>query len=65
LKGRKIVEQCKKCEKKTMTGYCSVFDDPAFFWRDGKECWGFTNDPNWNKDFMQSLEQYKREHQNE
>lgn len=38
-----IIEQCKTAEclkHNKITGKCNVFREPAYQWRDGRECWG-------------------------
>lgn len=40
----KIVKQCKNCLKK-LGDECPVFLDPAYQWREGKKCFGYTDNP--------------------
>lgn len=41
---KEIVFQCNRCLKRA-GNKCSVFSDPAYQWRDGRQCFGYVDKP--------------------
>lgn len=37
-------EKCEGCFK-AEKGQCTIFESPAFQWRNGRKCFGYVNDP--------------------
>lgn len=55
---QKLDPSCEGCVK-VWDNRCRAFSEPAFQWRNGKTCWGRSEDKDWGKKLKTALEKYK------